>query len=203
MSALLPGRIAESIERAAKHLEPARIGWNVIDDHEHTFCRRWIRRPDKMLDDPFGQRNVRANMHPGYQNPDAIAPAGPVDPALTVLSVQSAKWPAHRGAGQLFDALLRSRTGLGRLFRPVRRGAGEADRRRSGRPAICRDHVARHQRRPDVDGLRPAQEGPGSRCLCRRGRPVRPAGVPIDHLSRLGFAGDGRDQARAWPSRAR
>ena len=42
-----------------------------------------------MLDDPFGQRNVRANMHPGYQNPDAIAPAGPVDPALTVLSVQS------------------------------------------------------------------------------------------------------------------
>ena len=87
--ALLPGRIAESIERATKLLEPARIGWNVIDDHEHTFCRRWIRRPDKMLDDPFGQRTVRANMHPGYQNPDAIAPAGPVDPALTVLSVQS------------------------------------------------------------------------------------------------------------------
>jgi hypothetical protein len=28
-------------------------------------------------------------MHPGYQNPDAIAPSGPVDPALTVLSVQS------------------------------------------------------------------------------------------------------------------
>ncbi len=42
-----------------------------------------------MLDDPFGQRNVRANMHPGYQNRDVIAPAGPVDPALTLLSVQS------------------------------------------------------------------------------------------------------------------
>ena len=87
--ALLPGRIAESIERAVKQLEPARIGWNVIDDYEHTFCRRWIRRPDKMLDDPFGQRNVRANMHPGYQNPDAIAPSGPVDPGLTVVSIQS------------------------------------------------------------------------------------------------------------------
>jgi hypothetical protein len=86
---VLPGIIAESIERAIKLLEPARIGWNVIDDQEHTFCRRWIRRPDKMLDDPFGQRTVRANMHPGYQNPDAIAPAGPVDPELTVLSVQS------------------------------------------------------------------------------------------------------------------
>ncbi len=86
---LLPGKIAESIERAAKLLAPARVGWNAIDDHEHTFCRRWIRRPDKMLDDPFGQRTVRANMHPGYQNPDAIEPSGPVDPALTLLSVQS------------------------------------------------------------------------------------------------------------------
>ena len=28
-------------------------------------------------------------MHPGYENPDAITPAGPVDPGLTVLSVQS------------------------------------------------------------------------------------------------------------------
>jgi hypothetical protein len=87
--AILPARIAESIERASKNLEPARIGWSAIDDHDHTFCRRWIRRPDKMIDDPFGQRTVRANMHPGYQNPDAIAPSGPVDPGLTMLSVQS------------------------------------------------------------------------------------------------------------------
>jgi hypothetical protein len=87
--AILPSRIAESIERAVRQLEPARIGWGSIDDPEHTFCRRWIRRPDRMIDDPFGRRTVRANMHPGYQNPDAIAPSGPVDPALTVLSVQS------------------------------------------------------------------------------------------------------------------
>ncbi len=69
--------------------EPARVGWAAVDDPDHTFCRRWIRRPDRMIDDPFGKRTVRANMHPGYQNPDAIAPSGPVDPALTVLSVQS------------------------------------------------------------------------------------------------------------------
>jgi hypothetical protein len=86
---ILPGLIAESIERAVRNLEPARIGWGAIDDHEHTFCRRWIRRPDKMLDDPFGKRTVRANMHPGYQNPDAIGPSGPVDPEMIVLSVQS------------------------------------------------------------------------------------------------------------------
>jgi hypothetical protein len=87
--ALLPAWIAESIERANQNLEPARVGWSVVDDHAHTFCRRWIRRPDKMLEDPFGQRTVRANMHPGYQSPDVIGPAGPVDPALTVLSLQS------------------------------------------------------------------------------------------------------------------
>src|SRR5205814_10601702 len=89
--AILPARIAESIERANRNLEPAHLGWGVIDDHEHTFCRRWIRRPDRMIDDPFGQRTVRANMHPGYLNPDVIAPSGPVDPGLTVLSLQTAE----------------------------------------------------------------------------------------------------------------
>jgi Concanavalin A-like lectin/glucanases superfamily len=88
-AASLPGRIAEAIGGALKNLEPARIGWAATDDDRHTFCRRWIRRPDKMLDDPFGQRTVRANMHPGYQSADVIAPAGPVDPSLTVLAVQS------------------------------------------------------------------------------------------------------------------
>ena len=85
----LPPRIAEAIVRAVANLEPARAGWAAVDDPEHTHCRRWIRRPDRMLTDPFGVRNVRANMHPGYQNPDAITPAGPVDPALTVLAVRS------------------------------------------------------------------------------------------------------------------
>ena len=28
-------------------------------------------------------------MHPGYENPDVIGPSGPVDPALSVLSLQS------------------------------------------------------------------------------------------------------------------
>src|SRR5262249_51636257 len=38
--AILPSLITESIERAARNLEPARIGWSAIDDREHTFCRR-------------------------------------------------------------------------------------------------------------------------------------------------------------------
>ena len=85
----LPGRIAEGITKAAEALTPARAGWAVIDDFEHTHCRRWILRSDKVRTDPFGKVTVRANMHPGYQNPDAIAPSGPVDPAISLLSIQS------------------------------------------------------------------------------------------------------------------
>src|SRR6185437_14370563 len=40
---------------------------------------------------PYGELSLRANMHPGYMSTDAIGPSGPIDPDLTVLSVQTAK----------------------------------------------------------------------------------------------------------------
>jgi hypothetical protein len=89
-AAFLPGRITAAIVGAAERLTPARVGWAQADDWEHTFNRRWIRRPDRMLTDPFGERNVRAHMHPGHESPDAVGPSGPVDPQLSVLAVQRA-----------------------------------------------------------------------------------------------------------------
>jgi hypothetical protein len=89
--AFLPGKIAESIVAAHAKLQPARIGWAAIDDFDHTHNRRWIRRPDKMVRDPFGELTGRAHMHPGYQNPEAIGPSGPIDPGLSVVSVQTAE----------------------------------------------------------------------------------------------------------------
>src|SRR5262249_5139303 len=85
----LPARIAETIAQAIANLEPAEVGWAVGDDFEHTHCRNWIRRPDRLLVDPFGDRTVRANMHPGYESPDVIGPSRPVDPRLSVLAVRS------------------------------------------------------------------------------------------------------------------
>ena len=85
----LPPRIAEAMQQANDSLEPARMGWATVDAPEHTHCRRWILRPDKIQEDVFGERTVRANMHPGYQNPDFIGPAGPTDTELSLLSVQS------------------------------------------------------------------------------------------------------------------
>jgi hypothetical protein len=86
----LPPKIAEGITAAFANLEPARIGWTVVDAPDHTHCRRWLKHPDKYDNDPFGEKTVRAMMHPGYQNPDYIGEAGPVDSGLSLLSIQSA-----------------------------------------------------------------------------------------------------------------
>jgi hypothetical protein len=81
-------KIVEGLQRAVANLAPARVGWAVAQAPEHTHTRVWIRRPDKMQNDPFGALTVRANMHPGHVNPDTIGPSGPSDPSLTLLAVQ-------------------------------------------------------------------------------------------------------------------
>lgn len=88
-TSFLEGKIVEAIQLAHKNLEPARAGWAVVEATEHTHCRRWIARPDKLMKDAFGLRDVRANMHPGYQNPDFIGPAGPADKDLSILAIRA------------------------------------------------------------------------------------------------------------------
>ncbi|NQT14056.1 MAG: hypothetical protein HQ582_14980, partial [Planctomycetes bacterium] len=88
--AFLPGRIAEGVRRAKENLAPARVGWGVGQLRELAMSRRWILRPDKIRDDPFGEPTVRATMHPGYRNPDWQDESGPMDPAVSVLAVKHA-----------------------------------------------------------------------------------------------------------------
>lgn len=88
-AAALPTKIAEAICLANQQLQPARIGWASVEDWEHTHNRRWIRQPEKMIVDPFGQPTGRAHMHPGYLSPDIIGPSGPVDPNLSVISLRT------------------------------------------------------------------------------------------------------------------
>ena len=89
-AAFLPGKIAEAMVAAVQNLQPARAGWTAFDDWDHTHNRRWIRRPDHILNDPFGQPTVRANMHPGHQSPEVTGPSGPVDPQISMLAVETA-----------------------------------------------------------------------------------------------------------------
>ena len=80
-------QVAAAIVQAHAALAPAKAGWAQVDAHAFTNCRRWIRRPDKKLTDPFGQPTVRAMMHPGYESPDVTGPSGPTDPQLSLLSL--------------------------------------------------------------------------------------------------------------------
>ncbi|MCC7336228.1 MAG: hypothetical protein IT422_14160 [Pirellulaceae bacterium] len=88
-AAFLVGKIADAIVQAHAKLQPARIGWTAVEDWEHTHNRRWIRKPESMVVDPFGNATGRAHMHPGYLSSDIIGPSGPVDPTLSLVAVQS------------------------------------------------------------------------------------------------------------------
>lgn len=81
-------RLVAAVAEAAAALAPARIGFGRIDAAEFTALRQWIRRPDRIVDDPFGNPTVRANMHAAANPDDVTGEAGPEDPELAVISIQ-------------------------------------------------------------------------------------------------------------------
>ncbi len=86
---LLRERIVESIVTAEANLQPARVGWGSGEASEFTALRRWVRRPDRIENDPFGNPTVRANMH-SARDPSAVTgPSGPEDPELSMIVFQS------------------------------------------------------------------------------------------------------------------
>ena len=85
----LRDRLVEAIAAAQANLEPARIGFAKIDAADFTALRQWIRRPDRIAEDPFGNKTVRANMHAGRVWDDVTGEAGPKDPDLALISIQS------------------------------------------------------------------------------------------------------------------
>jgi hypothetical protein len=87
--AFLVPQIVRAIQLADERKQPARIGWTKVRAPELTFCRRYIRRPDRLIVDPFGQPTARAHMNPGFLSPDVIGPSGPVDDELSVVAMQS------------------------------------------------------------------------------------------------------------------
>ncbi|GAA5506133.1 LamG-like jellyroll fold domain-containing protein [Novipirellula caenicola] len=88
---LLRERIVESIVNAEANLQPARVGWGSADAPEFTALRRWIRRPDRIDDDPFGNPTVRANMHAARNPENVTGESGPEDPELSMIAFESHK----------------------------------------------------------------------------------------------------------------
>jgi len=89
-AAYLASRIAEGIAEAQKRLRPARVGWGVDRDPKNVFCRRYLMKPGTARTSPFtGHTDDQCQMNPGYENPNAAKRAGPVDDAVSVLSIQT------------------------------------------------------------------------------------------------------------------
>jgi hypothetical protein len=87
--AFLIPQLVRAIHHANERLTPAQIGFAKVHAPGYTYCRRYIRRPDRVFGDPFGKNTVRANMHPGFLSPDAVGPSGPGDDELSILTMQT------------------------------------------------------------------------------------------------------------------
>ena len=85
----LRNRIVEAIVTAEKNLESAQVGWALANAAEFTAIRRWIRRPDRIEKDPFGNRTVRATMHAASNRENVTGESGPEDPDLAMISIQA------------------------------------------------------------------------------------------------------------------
>jgi hypothetical protein len=86
---LIRQRIAEALVAAEKRMKPARVGWGSAPAAEFTALRRWVRRPDRVDVDPFGNRSVRANMHAAADLDVVTGPSGPEDPELSIIAFES------------------------------------------------------------------------------------------------------------------
>ncbi len=85
----LKEKLVEAIVAAQAALESARVGFAKADAAAFTALRQWIRRPDRVAEDPFGNMTVRANMHAGRLWDDAVGESGPEDPDLSLISIQT------------------------------------------------------------------------------------------------------------------
>lgn len=83
-------RVADTVRRALKNLEPARIGWSSVQAPEHLFNRRYFLKPGTPIPSPFGGED-KVLMNPGVGNPNVERPAGPTDPELSFIVVRAKK----------------------------------------------------------------------------------------------------------------
>lgn len=85
----LRGKLVDAIAAAEANLEPAQVGWGSENAADYTALRRWILRPDRLRNDPFGNPTVRATMHAGTNWDNAVGESGPEDPELSLISFRA------------------------------------------------------------------------------------------------------------------
>ena len=84
----LANRISDGVRRALNQLEPARIGWGHANEPSEVFNRRWHVTDSRLLANPFGGVD-QVRMNPPRGSAALDRPAGPIDPQICFISVQS------------------------------------------------------------------------------------------------------------------
>ena len=84
----LSRRIADCVRRALENTEPAQIGWGGVDEPSEVFNRRWYTTNPEFCKNPFGGVDT-VRMNPPRGNAALVKPAGPIDPEISFISVQS------------------------------------------------------------------------------------------------------------------
>ena len=82
-------RIADTVRCALNNLAPARIGWANASEPRHVNNRRWYLKPGTVPANPFGGTNDVVKMNPDRCSQDLVKPAGPTDPEIVLIAVQT------------------------------------------------------------------------------------------------------------------
>lgn len=82
-------RIADGVRRALTNLAPAKIGHGSASVPHQVFNRRWKMKPGTIPPTPLGVTTDQVKTNPGINNPGLVEPAGPTDPEVSFISVQS------------------------------------------------------------------------------------------------------------------
>jgi len=84
----LTQQITRVIVEANSKLRPSQIGWGVAQVSEEVGNRRWFVKPQALLPNPFGGTDDQVRMNPPRGTGLLVRAAGPVDPAVTFVSVK-------------------------------------------------------------------------------------------------------------------
>ena len=82
-------RIADGVRCALNNLAPAKIGHGSASVPYQVFNRRWKMKPGTIPPTPLGITTDQVKTNPGINNPGLVEPAGPTDPEVRFISVQS------------------------------------------------------------------------------------------------------------------
>lgn len=82
--------IAQSIIKAHSQLEPAKIAWAVAQEPAEVNNRRWFVKQGNIRPNPFGKTTDKVRTNAPRGSDILIKPAGPIDPDISILSVQHA-----------------------------------------------------------------------------------------------------------------